>query len=343
MVTQRQDNAMRIFVFEYVTGGGLTGKPMISELAHEGDMMLQALIGELLNIPGVQVTTTRDARLANLDLGVTVCPVSSRDELLRVWSSEVSNAEAVWPIAPETDGILEFLTSWVELAGRTLLTSRPHAVRIAASKSATIRRLEEQGLPVVPTWRAGVPPPPGNDNWVLKPDHGVGCVGSRLIRGRQNLTDAVAELPNFEDWVVQPYLPGHSASLSLLVDGNDVELLGCNLQRIVLSNDRFLLLGCEINGLSGDRGRFAQLGQDVVRGLPGLWGYVGVDLLMVGEEPIVLEVNPRLTTSYVGLGSSLGENVAAMVLGLVQGIGCTPDARRRPKRVEVDLEHFCTT
>lgn len=334
---------MRIFVFEYVTGGGLTDQPMQADLAREGDMMLKALIGDLLDIPDVQVTTTRDTRLADLSLGLHTCPVSTRDEMLSAWTREVSDADAVWPIAPETEGTLEFLASWVELAGRTLLNSRPAAVRIAASKIATAHRLAERGLPAVPTWPAGEPPPPGDDHWVLKPDQGVGCVGARLIRGRRNLADAVAELPDFEDWVVQPYLPGQSASLSLLVDGDSVELLGCNLQRIVLTDDRFLLLGCEINGLGGDRALFAQLGKDVVQALPGLWGYVGVDLIVVGSEPVVLEVNPRLTTSYVGLSSSVGENVAAMVIDLIRGAGGTPGTRLRPKRVDVDLEHLRTT
>lgn len=195
---------MRIFVFEYVTGGGLAEQPMRAELAREGDMMIAALIGDLLDIPGVEVRTTRDTRLAHLGLGVNACPVSSRDGLLRAWASEVSEAEAVWPIAPETDGTLEFLAGWVELAGRTLLNSRPSAVNIAASKSATARRLDAHGLPVVPTRAARELPSPGDDYWVLKPDQGVGCIGARLVRGRQNLADAVTELPQFEDWVVQP-------------------------------------------------------------------------------------------------------------------------------------------
>jgi tyramine---L-glutamate ligase len=54
----------------------------------------------------------------------------------------------------------------------------------------------------------------------------------------------------------------------------------------------------------------------VARALPGLAGYVGVDL-MVGESGMtVLEINPRLTTSYVGMHAAIGDNPARMVLDL---------------------------
>lgn len=331
---------MRIFVFEYATGGGLTEKPMIEELAREGDMMLRALLTDLLNVPGVEVYTTRDSRLPDLEYEVNVRTVSNRAELLRAWSAEVIEADAVWPIAPETDGILEFLSAWVELAGRVLLNSRPMAVNLAASKWATARRLEEHGLPVVGTWRAQSKLPPGDGCWVLKPDQGVGCVGTRLIRGQQALVQAVAGLNCFEEWIVQPYLSGQSASLSLLVGGDRVELLGCNVQRIVIENDGFLLLGCAINGLDVDRSLYGQLVRDLVSALPGLWGYVGVDLVITDHGPIILEVNPRLTTSYVGLSRSLGENVAAMVLDLVRGASHPCETRCQPSRVDVDLEQL---
>ena len=41
---------MRVFVFEYVTGGGLAGRPMVSGLAGEGDLMLKSLVRDLVQI-----------------------------------------------------------------------------------------------------------------------------------------------------------------------------------------------------------------------------------------------------------------------------------------------------
>jgi predicted ATP-grasp superfamily ATP-dependent carboligase len=302
--------------------------------------MLQALLRDLHEIPDVQICTTRDTRLSELGFAIEVQPVSSRAELLRAWSVAVAEADAVWPIAPETEGVLELLSGWVQMAGRRLLSSRPDGVQIASSKLATSRRLDECGVSVVPTWRPMDLMPIGDGCWVLKPDRGVGCVGARLIRGHRMLADAIADLPDFEDWVLQPYLSGQAASLSLLVGNGRVELLGCNVQRVALNDDQFILLGCEVNGLRCERHAYEQLGRTVVEALPGLWGYVGVDLAITDGGPVVLEVNPRLTTSYIGLSESLGCNVAAMVVDLVRPRHREPDALLRPRRVDVDLEQF---
>ncbi|MGB5733698.1 MAG: ATP-grasp domain-containing protein [Thiohalocapsa sp.] len=331
---------MRIFVFEYITGGGYAERPMVADLAREGDLMLQALIRDLHAIPDVHLCTTRDTRLPELGFAIDVQPVSSRAELLRAWSVAVAEADAVWPIAPETEGVLELLSGWVEIAGRSLLSSRPDGVQIAGSKLATSRRLDERGVSVVPTWRPTELRLIGDGCWVLKPDRGVGCSGARLIRSQRLLADAIADLPDFEDWVVQPYLSGQAASLSLLVGNGQVELLGCNVQRIVLDDDQFILLGCEVNGLRCERAAYEQLSRAVVDALPGLWGYVGVDLAITDEGPVVLEVNPRLTTSYIGLSESLGCNVAAMVVDLMRPRAHDPETLLRPRRVDVDLEQF---
>jgi predicted ATP-grasp superfamily ATP-dependent carboligase len=123
-----------------------------------------------------------------------------------------------------------------------------------------------------------------------------------------------------------------------LIGDGVVYLLGCNLQRIALLDDSFVLLGCEVNGLDEDRALYARLARGVAEAIPGLWGYVGVDLVVTDRGPRILEVNPRLTTSYVGLSRSLGANVAQMVVGLTEEVQVPPAACLHPHRVDVDLE-----
>ncbi len=49
----------------------------------------------------------------------------------------------------------------------------------------------------------------------------------------------------------------------------------------------------------------------------GLRGYVGVDLVLAEDKPFVIDVNPRLTTSYVGLSGAAGFNVAEAMMNAV--------------------------
>ena len=72
--------------------------------------------------------------------------------------------------------------------------------------------------------------------------------------------------------------------------------------------------------------------------IPGLRGYIGVDLVLTQSEAVVIEVNPRLTTAYLGVreafggpGRSIG-NVAAMALAACAGTLPTPPPIRRSVR-----------
>jgi predicted ATP-grasp superfamily ATP-dependent carboligase len=60
----------------------------------------------------------------------------------------------------------------------------------------------------------------------------------------------------------------------------------------------------------------AALATRVGRAIPGLRGFVGIDLVWHATlGPVVIEVNPRVTCAYVGLSARLGRNLAAEMLG----------------------------
>ncbi|WP_125932028.1 ATP-grasp domain-containing protein [Thiosocius teredinicola] len=327
---------MRVFVFEYVTGGGFAGQKMVAGLTEEGDMMLAAVVRDLTALADVDVMICRDRRLALPPLPLEVHWVD--DDWGPIWAACLQRADAVLPIAPETGGILESLCHDVEAAGKLLLNSRPSAVALTASKQRTIEHLGAHGLPVVQSWRAHEFPGVALPTLVVKPDDGVGCKDIHLFGDDRGLYDFLLEQPKPETWLVQPHVPGLSGSLSLLVGDTSVCLLGCNLQRIAQVDDGFLLLGCIINGYEGSRPELLELGKQVCRAIPGLWGYVGIDLIISENGPVILEVNPRLTTSYVGLSQSIGENVAAMLLQLSENPEHLEAIPPQRECVHVDLE-----
>jgi predicted ATP-grasp superfamily ATP-dependent carboligase len=67
----------------------------------------------------------------------------------------------------------------------------------------------------------------------------------------------------------------------------------------------------------------ADLAGRAVEAVPGLRGYVGVDLLLLNHPPgrigLVIEINPRLTTSYVGLRRLARFNVMRAMLAVLEG------------------------
>ena len=92
-----------------------------------------------------------------------------------------------------------------------------------------------------------------------------------------------------------------------------------NEQLIEIKGHRLHCSGIVVNAMSGDRDRLEPLALEIARALPGLWGYVGVDIIVTPAGPVVIEINPRLTTSYVGLKASIDRNPAGLILSLLQG------------------------
>jgi tyramine---L-glutamate ligase len=305
---------MRLFVYEHVTGGGLLlGHIDFASLAREGDMMIRALLDDLAEIPGVEAVALRDARLEP-DLPATVLVPRSAREFWPSFEQALQMSDAVWPIAPEQDGWLERVTQAVVDSGRTLLNSRAPAVRLTASKLATSLALAASGVPVVETFARVEQVPAGSAAFVAKPDDGAGCVDTYLVRERNGPSQWA--LGGGVQRVYQPLVEGEPRSLCVLCCERRARLICCNRQHIVEEDGTLAFAGVSVNALADADGSYARLAQAVAAAIPGLWGHVGIDFIETASGPVVLEVNPRMTTACGGLRAALGINLGALVLGL---------------------------
>ncbi len=92
----------------------------------------------------------------------------------------------------------------------------------------------------------------------------------------------------------------------------------------MISNDgHFHYLGGQLPIACHLEARAIALGRQAVDCIPGLRGYVGVDLILGdaadGSEDYAIEINPRLTTSYVGLRVLADFNIAQAMIDVVEG------------------------
>ena len=136
--------------------------------------------------------------------------------------------------------------------------------------------------------------------------------------------------------LLQSYVEGQAASVSLLVaDGRSIAL-SLNGQR-VRAGALFAYDG-GVASLHHRRSAEArELARKAVALVPGLCGYVGVDLVLGEETCWLIEINPRPTTSYVGLRRVIGLNMAAAVWdacrdGVLPAEVATPPAMAFGKR-----------
>lgn len=307
---------MKIFVCEYVTGGGLYRDPLPPSLAQEGSLMLEAVLADLAEIPDCEIMISRDSRLG--DVGAVINVPVPRDEDMDVWAiwdECILQADAVWPIAPESDGILARLCERVIDRGKVLLASSPEAIRLATSKLATCQTLTTAGVAMVPTTR-GSRPPTGNAPWVIKPDDGVSCEGSQIFATDTLLSAWLADSELRHSYVIQPYVAGIPASISMICHKGQAVLLSCNRQLVDEDQQGFQYRGSVLNDMQAYWQEFETLADKVAKAMPGLAGYIGIDVMVTEHAVLLLEVNPRLTTSYAGLRQATQCNPARLILDM---------------------------
>jgi len=245
-------------------------------------------------------------------------------------------ADAVWPLASETGGVLQQLSRGILRGKRILLGSAPGAVEVAASKLKMAQVLAEGGVAAVATYSPHAPLPRDGGPWVVKPDDGAGCLDTRLFSDRSAAL-AWIRANAADSYVLQPFVAGKLGSLSLICCDGTARVLACNQERVAMRDNRFHFLGSVVNGLRDSDGMLARLAQQVAAAIPSLWGYVGVDFVLTAQGALVLDVNPRLTAAYAGLHASTGCNPAGLVLDLLKSPAAmgAPVGMRRAVSVDV--------
>jgi predicted ATP-grasp superfamily ATP-dependent carboligase len=315
---------MHVFLYEWITGGGLVEQPgrLPASMLAEGSAMIAALAEDFAAIAGARVTVLRDMRLDNLPLrGCEVIEIES----IPHWRGEFDRLarEADWTmvVAPELDGILRQTLRRVDAARGRALNASDEFVAIASDKHRTAMRLATAGIPV-PQARlleADETKLPADFEYpaVLKPVDGAGSQHTLLVHG------AGDEPPPYP-WPrrLERFCPGRAASVAALCGPGGRTLLPPCWQN--LSDDgRFVYRGGATIREGPLAARAAALAARTLDALPPARGYVGVDLLLGndpnGEGDVVIEVNPRLTTSYVGLRAAVPQNLAKAIVDVADG------------------------
>ena len=326
---------MRIFIYEFACGGGLAGQPGLAALRTEGRAMLAALFEDLQRLPGVQAITILEdsweleaepSAVSTSPAAVRRVPAGQEESAFR---EAAGAADYTLVIAPECAGILATRRRWVgEVGGRWLGCSFP-AIELCADKLILSQYLAERRIPTPPSRPYGPeePLPTFPLPWVWKPRQGAGSQATFLVRQPDELP-AYVDHARHDGWtgdsILQPFVPGSAASVAFLIGPQKiVPLLPASQE---LSNDgRFRYHGGRIPLPAPLAERAVRLAKRAVAVVPGLSGYVGMDIVLGnaadGCQDVVIEINPRLTTSYIGLRALARTNLAGALLAVTRGEG----------------------
>ncbi len=315
----------QVFVYEFVSGGGCysTLGQILPEgsLLAEGEAMLAAVVADLLQLPQISVHLLRDSRLPELQLpGCVVHWVGTSEEERSEFVALASSAAGSVLIAPEIGGALLQRVEWAAGAGGTLWGPDARLVSLAADKQRLADYLAAAELPVP----AGRPIAVGESlpvdfpyPAVLKPRDGAGSQNLRRIDAWS------ADGPRLTvPGRLEVFCLGLPASVAVLCGpAGTIPLPACAQ---TLSDDgHFTYLGGYLPLPPRLAKRAEQWALRVVSALPAPRGYIGIDLVLGadphGNDDAIIEINPRLTTSYLGLRAACEGNLMGHWLDVLAG------------------------
>ncbi len=307
---------MKLAVCEFVTGGGFLHRDLPETLVKEGDMMLRALLSDCADLDDVTIITCRDHRLPDLSGDIQVITVQQNAE--QCWQSLFNSADYVLPVAPETD---QALLNWIRMSeqhGCTILASSVDAVEMTSSKSRCNQYLRDHGIAVPESLQQL--PNSANDfvPYVIKSDEGAGSDQVYFIADSNSEQAWLSTNQHSQAWYREHYVEGTPASMTLFCLADQVMLLSVNEQLFQFENGRGRLHGLIVNQFTDQVEPLAELARSIKTAIAGLRGFIGVDLVFTRSGPVVIEINPRLTTAYVGLRASLQFNPATLLHALMQ-------------------------
>ena len=321
---------MKILIFEWLLGGGqwLDGTTASREsgMQAQGSQMLQALEQDFSAL-GINVIITLDSRIAYTPQPQTLSvPIAKKTSLHRELLEIAPEVDFILLVAPETDGKLVRCCQWLCKFQHKFLSPQPSVVELCSDKSKTCSFLAENSIP---TTQGILIEPDGNllDRYaqvipallpgVLKPNCGAGGEATFYVKDMAALAELIGEQSEkvSRPMRLETWAEGTPTSTSLICGPAGYELL---------KSTRQVFRGWPIGTYAGNQAdlsddqlsRAGQLAVRVGKSLPPTCGYLGIDMIL-GNKPgndLVVEINPRLTSSYTLLRTLDSRNLAQTML-----------------------------
>ncbi len=318
---------MKVFVAEFVCGGGLVKHAtdqIPGSLRREGASMLGAIVADLSQVAEVVVPV--DARFESVLQkfapnipSVGLFRIDPDKSIWTQWVEAAQGCDTAVVVAPERDGMLAQAVAMLRAGGVDVMAGSGDFLRVASDKLQTARVLLAAGIShpryIATSDMRYESEVAACERFVVKPRDGC---GTQHIQTFNDYQAALAELT--DAMILQPWVAGRAISISLIANGHEQTFLPAVSQNLCSDT-------CEYTGGIGpldediQRRATALASRAIAAMPPTARGFVGLDLL-IGERPsedCVIEINPRLTTSYIGLRRMIQGNLAARLVDIETG------------------------
>lgn len=302
----------RCFVFEWICAGACEDDGFAQALIADGRAMLTAVAQDVASLSDCSAFTLSAVGPIADNVDVIATTNTSWRE---AYDKAVAEADVVLVIAPEFAVVDEDLLSDSTKFANCKTSSIAHfsdklAVydRLVSSNVLMPRTVDANNIDVTSTERHSA------EFTVLKPRDGVG-EGFRRFPSQQALAASLApqQKHNARPHIAQTFVDGSPRSIAAIVGPAGYEVWPICEQQLTKHGNSLVYGGGRIEPASEQS--LPPWLDCVLTAVPGLRGYVSIDYIESEEGPVFIELNPRISVSYIGYRAATDDNLAEWLLG----------------------------
>ena len=325
----------KIFIFEFVSGGGYNKVDIPSSLFCEGYAMLRTTIEDFKKL-GFQIITLLDIRIEFLSQYLKADKielVKKIDDYIKIYTDCIKESSYCFIIAPEFSNILYNLTKIAKDNKKTVLSVDLEGICLGTSKLITYNFFLENKVNTPQTYAIPFKKKFDLDfvlqkfttlrrPIIIKPEDGVGSESIFYFETKAQIIhffeDSNEKLDLSRNYILQEYIDGEDLSASIInsvcskkPETMNLIILSINAQNVKFKdsvNDSIYLGGFTP---VADYELLKNSLEKILKNmdLSSFQGYFGIDFIKKADNSIhFIEINPRLTTSYIGIRNILEYN-----------------------------------
>ena len=293
----------KILIYEYITGGGLLNEDLTSSLMNEANMITASINDCCHKSKYFTHNSFRDYRLSG---------TNDKEFIILRDNSKIYDLEFlreydyVLPVLPEIDMELYEYVKYLEEHGINAVISNSDTIKICSDKLKFYKYCKKYSLPSINTYEK-YNNSLKNKLVMIKDRYGAGCSYNEVVKNTKNN----GKIGNNK--VIQPYINGDDFSISIYFTKKNFKVLTVNKQLIEYRNNKARLQSIIVNIKNKSYLKVLSLISSIKNIFPGLYGFVGVDIIVNEDAIFLVEINPRLTTSFIGIYDTIGINIIDLI------------------------------
>ena len=248
-------------------------------------------------------------------LNITIGKQRIGETALDFFSDIIPKIDLVWVIAPEINSELERFH--IASKKKLWIGSDLQAIRLASNKLETKKYLKSLNINTPDEITFESLRKKNYTKAVYKPIDGAGTTDTYKIENKKNIISTLNKKRScffLEEWIEGK---AYSVSLNCRLSGFDV--LSISKQHITLNHSGKLFYEgvepVESKMFKKLRESILPILHLIVSNITGLRGFIGIDFILKENSQLsIIEINPRLTCSYIGLSKYNKDNTAVKIL-----------------------------